>query len=518
VSRRWRSLHAALVFAGAALTAASAFAAPRRTICTAAFNAPDEIDVFRRLLPAEEFRFVDLTPAAGPDPRPTWLTDACRPDVRCDVVVYSGEFAGRFFGTRPYSLRLQAMEEASCQRRCDGLFHHADEVFLLGCNTLATKSEDRRTPAEYLDVLLAHGFDRTSAETVVATRYGPLGASFRETLRRTFANVPRLYGFGSVAPTSAVTAPMLAAYLRSTDYARHLDEDEGRAAPNPALLRAFRGTSLTQTTGLTPSEPAMRDRNAICALYDERGSVLDRLELARDVMSHEDFLAFVPTLEVFLERHPAPTLDRPSQAVFDDIRSLRPARARVLGLVRDLDVSALKLELAHFALQMGWLTAADLRRVAVDGVKELLRRPVTSEVTDITCAITEHVHPGDAIGADDLSPAVFLSDEGVRLVDCLRPTDPRVTARLAGALASADPSLRRWAAYALSHRLPLDDATLARLAASLDDPLPDVRARIGWTFRAQRVVSGPVLAAVGDRDPGLARELRRDDRRISAGR
>src|SRR6267143_1742882 len=122
--------------------------------------------------------------------------------------------AGRFFGKRGFSLSLQEMEEASCQARCQGLFHHPQEVFLLACNTLATKDQDSRTPGEYLQVLLDHGFDRATAEEVVELRYGPLGPSFREALRRSFAGVPRLYGFSSVAPRGERTAPLLAGYLR----------------------------------------------------------------------------------------------------------------------------------------------------------------------------------------------------------------------------------------------------------------------------------------------------------------
>jgi hypothetical protein len=189
-------LHAALLCA-AVLPSSPGWTAgmprTRRTVCTISFNGSEEVEVFRAFLPPEEFDFVDLAPGPAPAERPgpgagpgssgdsgrTWILDACRPDVRCDVVIYAGEFAGQFFGSRPYSLGLQAMEEASCHARCDGLFHDAQEVFLLACNTLATKDEDRRTPAEYLQVLLDHGFDRASAENVVEMRYGPLGPSFR---------------------------------------------------------------------------------------------------------------------------------------------------------------------------------------------------------------------------------------------------------------------------------------------------------------------------------------------------
>jgi hypothetical protein len=492
--------------------------ATRRTVCTISFNGSDEVDAFRAFLPPDEFEFVDLAPDATPggDSRRTWLLDACRPDVQCDVVIYAGEFAGRFFGTRPFALAVQEMEEAACQPRCDGLFHHAQEVYLLGCNTLATKNEDRRTPAEYLQVLLDHGFDRASAENVVALRYGPLGPSFREALRRTFAGVPRLYGFSSVAPKSEYTVPMIASYLRTKgDYTRWLDDAQGRSDANPELVRAFHGTALTQTTGLAPSEPAATDRDAVCALYDEHGSVLDRLRIARDVMSQENFLAFVPTLGVFLARHPAQQLAPPARAVFADIQGLDGARDEVLGLVRDLDVSALKLELAHFSLEMGWMTSGELRRVAVDGARDLLARPLTSDVIDVMCEITKRVDLGTEFGSDDFSSGIFGLAEGVRLVDCLHPVDTRVNARLAAALDAADPSLRLWAAYALSRRLPLDARTLTRLAGYLNDPLPDLRERVRWSFRAQGVLPDGVVDAVRVQDPALARELRPDDARRS---
>jgi hypothetical protein len=79
------------------------------------------------------------------------------------MVVITAEFAGRFFGSCGRSLSLQEMEEASCKAHCDGLFHDPKEVFLLACNTLATKDVDMRGPQIYLQVLLDHGFDRAQA-------------------------------------------------------------------------------------------------------------------------------------------------------------------------------------------------------------------------------------------------------------------------------------------------------------------------------------------------------------------
>src|SRR5690606_8706035 len=149
------------------------------------------------------------------------------------------------------------------------------------------------SPEAYLQVLLDHGFDRATAERVVAMRYGPLGPTFREALRRVFTDVPRIYGFSSVAPLGRYTAPMLDKYFRRVgDYRRHLEQISRGGPPNRALAAAFAGTSLVETTGLSRDEPAAADRDLICALYDERQPVVRRLEIVRDLVARPDVLSF----------------------------------------------------------------------------------------------------------------------------------------------------------------------------------------------------------------------------------
>jgi len=281
------------------------------------------------------------------------------------------------------------------------------------------------------------------------------------------------------------------------------------------LLRAFKETDLTQASGLGSAEPGAGDRDAICGLYDERRTVSERLRIARGLMSRPDFLSFVPTLEILLARHPPESFDGESRSLFAQIQALDAPRERVLGLAHTLNVSALKLELAHFALEMRWITHQDLRRTAVDGTKELLARPLTSEAVDIICEIAKREDVGDEFGSKDFSRDLFQLPEGLRLVDCLHPADARINPRLAAALDSDDPPLRLWAAYALSRRLPLDDRTLMRLAGYLNDALPDLRERVRWSFRAQGPLSGEVRAAVRAHDPALAQELQVDTVRLS---
>jgi hypothetical protein len=483
-------------------------------VCAFSFHGPDEIQVFKDRLPAGDFEVLDLSPHLLPttasrqvrddDGTSSWLLDLCRPDLRCDMVVYSAEFAGRFFGAYGVPLGLADMEEASCQPRCAGLFHTPREVFLLACNTLATKDQDRRTPADYLDVLLAHGFDRATAERVVAMRYGPLGPSFRESLRRIFKDVPRLYGFSSVAPSGPYTAPLLHRYFRAKgDYRRWLEQAEPADRRNDELLAAFRGTGLVQTDGLTDAEPGSRDRDIVCRLYDEREPVAERLRTIQQVLTRPDFLGFLPTIQVFIDRHPPDSLTGDQARILDDIRRSEAARDEVLGIVRELGPSTLQLDLAHTARHLGWLTDEDFRLLALAAAHALLRRPLTSEVVDIMCEIPRHASLRDEFGSDDLSPVLFANAEGIRLVACINPSDARVNARLADGLDHPELAMRLWAAYALGERIPLDDATLVRLAWHLNDPSADVRERLRWIFTAQAPLSDPVREAVAALDPTL---------------
>jgi hypothetical protein len=489
-------------------------------VCALRFESPLELDVFSRRLPADGFEIVDLSPppllgqpAATTPPGPAgegdgWLPGACSKAARCDVVVLTAEFAGRFFGSQARSVALQEIEEASCQARCDGLFHDPNEVFLLACNTLASKDVDLRGPQTYLQVLLDHGFDRAQAERVVATRYGPLGPAFRESLRRVFARVPRIYGFASVAPKAEHTAPMLERYFDTAgDYRAHVAR-AARGDANRALLAAFKTTTLEETTGLADSEPGARDRALICALYDESKPVAQRLEIVRELVARDDLLAFVPTIQVFIDRHPADRMRGDERRIYDEIRGDAAARERVRALVFRLDVSALQLELAHFAVQMGWLEKERYRALAIEGARVLLRRPVDDEAVDVMCELPKHAAVGDQFRSADLPDALFREAAGIRMVSCLAPPDPAVGARLAAALTADDAELRMWAAHTLSRRLPLAEPVLMTVLGHLNDPEPQVRERVRWIFLGQSPLPKAVLRALEERDPALAKQAR----------
>src|SRR5262249_5759030 len=148
------------------------------------------------------------------------------------------------------------------------------------------------------------------------------------------------------------------------------------------------------------------------------------------LMARPDFLSFVPTIQLFIDRHPPDELTGEDRRLFEDVRRSDAARDQVLRLVHELDVSALQLEVAHFARNVGWISAGEFRALAVDAARTLLRRPLTSEVVDVMCEIPRHELLRDEVGMDDLPASLFEEPEGIRLIDCLRPADPRVSDRL----------------------------------------------------------------------------------------
>src|SRR5512144_1761779 len=97
--------------------------AGQTTVCTITVNSTDERETFRRSLPADRFRFVELVERGRPD----WLASACRAGVRCDVLLISGHFddGSEFYSDRLDSrdaLPVDEMQRVSCSDSCPGLF------------------------------------------------------------------------------------------------------------------------------------------------------------------------------------------------------------------------------------------------------------------------------------------------------------------------------------------------------------------------------------------------------------
>ena len=281
-----------------ALTWTAAGQAQQVRVCAFGFNSHDELAVLRSHLPPGEFDFVDfsadlvaaqnarsarLTAAAAAgqsveDDAAPWLLNLCRPDLQCDITIYSGEFAGRFFGRYGSSMSLQEMEEASCQTRCQGLFHTPRRSSCSPATPwrqkIATAALRESTSRCFWTTALTALRQRTwwscaTARWDRASGNRSDGSSWEcpasmDSPRSLHAESGRHLACASTSSPRAITA----GYLKRAF---------GDTKPNKKLLAAFRGTSLVQMSGMTPSEPGAAGRDLVCGVYDDTRTVAQRL-------------------------------------------------------------------------------------------------------------------------------------------------------------------------------------------------------------------------------------------------
>jgi len=257
--------------------ATSVQAAPQ-TVCTITVNSSDEKDAFRRHLPADRYRFVELVERGRPD----WLESARRKGIRCDVLIISGHYDGgdyaggnEFFSEHVDSheyLPVDEMERVACSEPDDGLFSRLKEVYLFGCNTLNPQAL-RSDPAEIARSLAQSGHPAAEADRLARALSVRYADSSRDRMRHIFRNVPAIYGFSSVAPLGPVAATYLDRYFQSGG-AR--DVATGRSSGR--MLNHFPGRSLTLTRGLSDSDADAEYRRDLCRFVDDRLSARQKVD------------------------------------------------------------------------------------------------------------------------------------------------------------------------------------------------------------------------------------------------
>lgn len=296
------------------------FAIGKYKVCGITINSPDEMNTFKKHLPASEFEFVELTSYSQGlqdwEKSHGWFDRACDSGVTCDVLLVSGHFGGEFFSSNS-DLRLstESLEKRSCENNCGGILNQPSEVFLMGCNTLASKEKDHRSPDQYLQVLLDDGIDRDVAERVVQSRYGALGSSYKNRMQRAFESIPHIYGFESVGPAGNTAVPFLEKYFKKIgSYADHIGriqgnsinnsmEDINQIAQTPAnavLADVMKTTAFTQCSGITPQDPAYGLKSQICSLYDTDKDLSERLAIATAMVKGPQSIELLPTVSSFV--------------------------------------------------------------------------------------------------------------------------------------------------------------------------------------------------------------------------
>jgi hypothetical protein len=426
-----------------------ALAKEKFKVCTATLNSSDEREAFKKNLGTKNFEFVELTDFAkgtNKDDRGSeWFTKACESGIQCDVLVISGHFAGTFFGNKGFTLPADLLEEQSCQETCKGILNNSKEVFMFGCNTLATKETDSRTPEEYLQILLADNVALPDAERIVEARYGKLGTTMQSRMQRIFSGSENVYGFDAKAPAGAAVKSSLNNYFKKVgNYSEHLmnleanrmvnqiDQANGKLQTptnNIALSESLKDFSFTQCTGLQPTDPDYRFKKEICKLYDPNLPMEQKLEVVGQMLKNkQDRYAYLPSVSSFLRTEHNNIVGNPQyKSILQKIGSDQELKDDIAKLTKSLDHSiTLKMDLLHVQWTLGWMDEPKFRSEAKKTLASTFKQLKPEDLDTICTMSYDGIYTAD-VTYEDLNAAALKTSVGPNLGSCIRTTDERIT-------------------------------------------------------------------------------------------
>lgn len=457
-----------------------AYGLVKKNLCTVTINSTDEADLFKKRLSPHDWNFIELTPSSTEADTKNWFQAACKKKIECDVLVISGHFAGSFFGKSKFVLPIEELETMSCDKSCDGILNRPKEVFLFGCNTLATKEKDLRSPEEYMQVLRDDGFTAAQASQVVSFRYSGFGESYKTRMSSVFSKTPQIYGFSSKGPSGSTISSMLDKYLQNSksDY-QHFDSMKSKAktAKNEKLFSALQQTSLVQTTGSLPNMKSV-DEKPYCYVRSPQISRLKKLKYIEKLLQSAEGIQMISHVEDFIHDLKSPE-SHLSNGEANALRQLSES-----GKIKDQLMTLLKLEgEIYIPLKVHILnTLKDLEIVDSAFVEKTfnnlidLQTPFTASRKDMLCSSNFMANiPIDIIPEKRWTEVDFI----ISLL-CLHPKNIELYHKMIQQLNSPDPMLRGtiiWFFHgsqnadleiqlALAHKLLADPESYIRLSAA----------------------------------------------------
>lgn len=304
-------------------------------ICAMTFNSDDEKKAIESVYgndPAH--KIIELVPQGQ---NGEWLKNACASQVKCDVLVMSGHFGGLFFGEKTLpTLSMTEMFQHSCQNDCPNIFESVKSIYLMGCNTLATKKQDHRSIEDYLSVLVGDGFPLQNAEVVAASRYANFGESIENQMRMIFPKAELIFGFDSTGPLGKKAGPLLKKALQMTPEA----ERNRIGASATALMTNFKGLNARVSK---PDAQSSQNRALRCELTNERPSdpVIEKAFAPGKIRGNFDVALQMKDragLDAYISRNfkAAEEFKKIAQEVLKQTRSMIGLQKKVYDLMTDM--------------------------------------------------------------------------------------------------------------------------------------------------------------------------------------
>lgn len=333
------------------------------TVCSMTLNSSEEREVFRRQVARDPAHFNPMVELTELGDSADWFREACRSGVQCDQVIISGHFTDGFGGTSEgirRSLKLDDMERMGCQNTCDGILDHPYEVFLLGCNTLATKADDDRTPEVYLNHLLEDGVPKSRAELIVEARYGTMGESNKTRIERAFRGQRKmLYGFNARGPSGATIEDMLKEYFAKTSLRSGLKKAQAaRLTATVEAVNTILADSLDRTAFDQCEAGSDNDRDKkMCALRNPNLSLDRRLAIIEEALQGDDWFRYVPAINRFFRQNPPGEMTPAQRRTIASLASNNVIGRQVRNLARS-SAPAVRAEWNFFADTIGFVSGS----------------------------------------------------------------------------------------------------------------------------------------------------------------
>ena len=463
---RGTALCRCLLAVSALLVLSPAMAAQQQTVCTVTINSADEQQTFRRFLPPDKYRFVELVEHNRPD----WLAAACQAKVACDVLVISGHHGegseGNVFFSdsldRGEHLPIEELERVSCSDSCPSLFAHLKEVYLFGCNTLNPQPQ-HTISGEIVRSLIREGKSADDATRLARLLGQTRGESSRDRMRLLFKDVPVIYGFSSVAPLGPVAGSILNRYFRGSGTG-----EIAKGRTSSSLLRQFSQHGLVAARGIGDGDPLAPLRRDVCTFADDRLSVAQRLDEVHELLQRPAAQSrlLLDRIERFTAKLDASQRQQPEvAAALQRIAHDDAARERYLRFARDADEFPTRARMIEVARGLEWLTAQQRREELVHMVGELLaRKDISAPNVDLACSVNKDGELDGALGR--LASGGFAADVSHAAVLACVGSDEARARVLEGLVSSDDNDVRIAQAY-LRERPIVDVGELRRVTQAI---------------------------------------------------